>query len=83
MDFLINDIANSSLRQALTTEKVYDSCRLPGLRYCSYKIETLFKSEINDLIELFEEHDQVFILRNEEVYKLHITKESVHKLFLN
>lgn len=83
MDFLINDIANSSLRQALTIEKKYDSCRIPGLMYCTYKIETLFKSEITDLIELFEGHDQVFILRDDEVYKLHITKESVHKLFLN
>jgi hemin uptake protein HemP len=28
-------------------------------------------------------HDQVFILKDGEVYKLHITKENVHKLFLN
>ena len=28
-------------------------------------------------------HDQVFILKEDEIYKLHITKENVHKLFLN
>jgi hypothetical protein len=35
------------------------------------------------MIELFEMHDQVFILKGAEVYKLHTTKENVHKLFLN
>jgi len=35
------------------------------------------------MIELFEMHDQIFILKDAEVYKLHITKENVHKLFLN
>jgi hypothetical protein len=28
-------------------------------------------------------HDQIFIVKDDEVYKLHITKENVHKLFLN
>jgi len=28
-------------------------------------------------------HDQIFILKEDEVYKLHITKENVHKLFLS
>jgi len=83
IDFLINDIAKSSLQQALTIEKAYDNSRIPGLMYCTYKTETLLNAEIKDLIEIFEGHDQVFILNEEEVYKLHITKENVHKLFLD
>ena len=83
LDFLINDIAKSSLQQALTIEKAYDNSRIPGLMYCTYKTETLLNAEIKDLIEIFEGHDQVFILNEEEVYKLHITKENVHKLFLD
>ena len=83
IDFLINDIAKSSLHQALTIEKAYDDSRIPGLMYCTYKTETLLSAEINDLVELFEGHDQVFILKQDDVYKLHITKENVHKLFLN
>jgi hypothetical protein len=82
LDFLINDVAKSSLQQALTIEKAYDDNRIPGLMYCTYKTETLLSAEIKDLVELFEGHDQVFILKEEEVYKLHITKENVHKLFL-
>jgi hypothetical protein len=62
---------------------VYDNSRIPGLVYCTYKTETLLGSEIKDMIELFEIHDQIFIVKDDEVYKLHITKENVHKLFLN
>ena len=83
IDFLINDIAKSSLHQALTIEKAYDDSRIPGLMYCTYKTETLLSAEIKDLVELFEGHDQVFILKQDDVYKLHITKENIHKLFLN
>jgi hypothetical protein len=51
--------------------------------YCTYKTESLLNSEIKDIIELFEIHDQIFMLKDDEVYKLHVTKENVHKLFLN
>jgi hypothetical protein len=83
LDFLINDIAQSSLQQALTIEKAYDESRIPGLMYCTYKTDTLLSVDIKDLVELFEGHDQVFILKDDDVYNLHITKENVHKLFLN
>jgi hypothetical protein len=83
MDFLINDIAKSSLKQAMTAERLYDNNRLSGSIYCNYKTENLINSDIKNMIELFEMHDQIFILKDTEVYKLHITKENVHKLFLN
>ena len=83
MDLLINDVGKSSLKQALGIEKVYDNNRMPGLVYCAYRTDSLLNSEIKDLIDLFELHDQVFILKEDEVYKLHITKENIHKLFLN
>lgn len=83
LDFLINDIAKTSMKQALAIEHVYDNHRLPGTAYCSYKTDTLLNSDLENLIELFEMHDQIFLLKNDEVYKLHITKENVHKLFLN
>ena len=83
MDFLINDIAKNSLKEAMTVERLYDNNRLSGSIYCNYKTENLINSDIKNMIELFEMHDQIFILKDAEVYKLHITKENVHKLFLN
>lgn len=83
LDFLINDVAKSSLKQALTIEQAYNTNRIAGSTYCTYKTTTLLNSEINDMLELFELHDQIFLLNGDEVCKLHVTKENVHKLFLN
>ncbi len=83
MDFLINDVGKRSLSQALAIEKAYDDDKIGGLMYCTYKTDILLDSDTQDLIELFELHDQIFILKKDEVYKLHVTKENVHKLFLN
>ena len=41
--FLINDIAQSSLQQALTIEKAYDESRIPGLMYCTVQDRNLAK----------------------------------------
>ena len=83
MDFLMNEVKKASPKEGLAVEKEYDSNRIAGLMYCAYKTENLLDSEIDHLIELFELHDQIFIVKKEEVYKLHITKENIHKLFLS
>lgn len=83
LDFLINDVARTSLKQALVIEEAYDNNRLSGLMYCTYKTDNFLNSQIENIIQLFEMHDQVFILKDDDVYKLHVTKENVHKLFLN
>jgi hypothetical protein len=83
LDFLINDVAKASFKQALSIEEAYNTDRLAGSTYCTYKTATLLNSEIKDMLELFDLHDQIFLLNGDEVYKLHVTKENVHKLFLN
>jgi hypothetical protein len=83
VDFLINDIADSSVKQACYLEKEYDKNRLEGLVFCAYEVGNLFKGSTSETIEMFELHDQVFILNNDQIYKLHLTRENVHKLFLS
>jgi hypothetical protein len=82
-DFIIEDISKSSLKEAIRLEEVYNKNRLDGITFCTYRTSTLLEAKIRDLIELFSHHDQVFVLMKDEVYKLHITKENVHKLLLN
>ena len=82
MDFLINDIAKSSLKQAIRIEHGYDEARIPGYMFCTYRTDTLLGADTSSIIDLFELHDQVFVLRDSDIYKLHITKENVHKFFL-
>ncbi len=83
MDFLINDVAKSSLKQAIHIEHAYDENRISGYMFCTYKTETLLGADMSSIIDLFEHHDQVFIIRDSDVYKLHMTRESVHKFFLS
>ena len=83
MDFLINDVANSSLRQAIRVEHAYDNERIEGFMFCTYRTDTLFHADTSSIVDLFEVHDQVFILKEDQIYKLHISKENVHKFFLS
>lgn len=83
MEFLINDVAKSSLKQTMMMEHHYDGNRLSGSVCCCYKTENLINLGIQNMVELFELHDQVFILKAADLYKLHVTRENVHKLFLN
>lgn len=83
MDFLINDIARSSMKQAIRIEHAYDKEMISGYVFCTYRTDTLLSAEINSIIDLFELHDQVFILKDYDIYKLHITKENAHKFFLS
>ncbi|HXT84607.1 MAG TPA: hypothetical protein VN704_09825 [Verrucomicrobiae bacterium] len=83
IDFLINEIANSSINEAINLEKSYNENRLEGIVFCAYKANNLLGASITDLINIFDLHDQIFIIKNEQVHKLHLTKENVHKLFLS
>jgi hypothetical protein len=83
VDFMITDVAGDSLKYAVELEKGYDEARLPGLMFCPYKASDLMKTDITDMIELFMMHDRIFVLKNNDIYKLHISKESIHKIFLN
>lgn len=82
-DFILGDVARHDLRQAVQIEHEYNQGRIPGLMFCPYKTETLLEAGIDDVMDLFMEHDQIFILKNDELFKMHVTRENVHKLFLN
>ena len=83
MDFLIDDISNSSINEAINIEKAYNEKRLQGIVFCAYNAKNLFGASIKDLITIMDLHDQVFIIKNEQIYKFHLTKENVHKFFLS
>lgn len=83
IDFLINDIANSSVKDANNIEKEYDKDRLEGIVFCAYAIGNLINRSSSDMIELLNLHDQVFVLNGDQIYKLYLTKENIHKLLLS
>ena len=83
VDFLINDIAYSSISEAVSLEKQYDKNRLEGLVFCAYEMTNLFNASSSEIIEMFDSHDQVFLLKDDQIFKIHITKENTHKLLLS
>ena len=83
IDFILGDIANKkTLSQALKIEHEYNKNRVGGLMFCPYKTSDLLSAGISDMMELFEEHDQIFVLKGDKVYKLHLTLESIHKMIM-
>ena len=84
IDFILGEVANKkSLPQALKIEHEYNKSRIGGLMFCPYKTSDLLSAGINDIMELFEEHDQIFVLKGDKVYKLHLTLESIHKMIMS
>lgn len=81
-DFVIEEYAKSSLRDAIRLESSYNSNKLNGVVFCPYQLIDIGK-EMTQLIEIFDAHDQIFIVKNADIYKLHLTKENTHKLFLS
>ncbi|MFB5631597.1 MAG: hypothetical protein ACE5RN_08420 [Nitrosopumilaceae archaeon] len=83
IDFVLSDIASSSLEDAMKIERAYDKDPMPGIFFCPYKAENVMSSSVAQTMELFLMHDPFYILKENELYKFHVTKESPHKLFLN
>jgi hypothetical protein len=83
VDFLLNDIAKSDIKETLEIERAYDQNKLSGLAFCPYKIKDLSNTTLSDIIAIFEAHQQIFVVKEDELYKLNITKENIHKLFLS
>jgi hypothetical protein len=84
VDFLMNDIATTtSMKEAIKIDRAYDENKLEGIVFCACRANIFFDSPIGDMLDLFDSHEQIFIIKDGLVYKLHISRESVHKLFLN
>ena len=73
----------SSVNMITNFEKEYNARRLRGITLCTYDSKDLSGSSFDDIIELFEEHDKIFVLKNDDFYELNITKENFLKKYFN
>ncbi len=81
--FMTEDIAhNHSLQKASEVEKMYNTKRISGVVFCPYDMRKLNDFNFTDVFKLFEEHDEIFVLKENEVYKLNVDKINHAKLFL-
>jgi len=81
--FMTEDIAQRySLQKASEIEKIYNTKRIGGVVFCPYDMRKLNNFNFTDIFELFEKHDEIFVLKENEVYKLNVDKTNHAKLFL-
>ena len=81
--FLTEDVAQRySLQKASEIEKIYNTKRIGGVVFCPYDMKKLNGFDFTEIFKLFEEHDETFVLKENEVYKLNVDKTNHAKLFL-
>ena len=82
--FLAGEIAEKkSLKNAVKFCQWYDQKGVPGSTYCLVNYKNVLTGNMDELLDFFETHDQVFIVRKNGLFKIHVSEESIHKLFLN
>jgi len=81
--FMTEDIAQRhSLQKASEVEKIYNTKKIGGVVFCPYNMTKLNKFNFTDIFKIFEEHDEIFVLKENEIYKLNVDKTNHAKLFL-
>ncbi len=81
--FFAGDFAHHGLlKKAFAFEKTFNTNRPKGFVFCPYQTKDLVSEGADALLELLREHDQIYIQKKDSLYKLHVTEENVHKLFL-
>ncbi len=81
--FMTEDVAHHhSLDKASEVEKIFNSKRIGGVVFCPYDMRKLNNFNFIEMFKIFEDHDQSFILKNNEIYQVNIDKTNCAKLFL-
>ncbi len=82
--FLTGDLADKkTVSDSTCFCQWYHKQGIEGITHCIAHANNILSGNIDDVLELFEIHDQVFIVKKDSLHKLHVTKENIHKLFLN
>ena len=82
--FLTGDLAkNKTVPKSVDFCQWYHKQNVPGITHCVTHAENILSGSLANALELFEAHDQVFIVKKDSINKIHVTKESIHKLLLN
>ncbi|WP_316504245.1 hypothetical protein [Nitrosopumilus sp.] len=61
----------------------YHKQNVSGITHCVTHAENILSENLTDVLNLFETHDQVYIVKKDSINKIHVTRESIHKLLLN
>ena len=81
--FLVEDLARKeSVKKAAGVCKWYESKSLPGITYCIANTRNIFAASFDDLFELFNAHNGVFLIKNNKIYRLRLDDEHFYSLLI-
>jgi hypothetical protein len=81
--FLVEDLAREeSLKKAARFCEWFESKSSPGITYCIANTESVIGGSSDDLFDLFNIHNAVFLSKGNKLYKLRLDEEKFYSLFI-
>ncbi len=78
MGFITEYLAHTnSFKKANFVEEAYNSCRSAGIAFCPYDPKYMKDASLNDIMEMFDLHDKVLIVKKDNVFELDIRKTNL------
>jgi len=67
----------NSFKKANSVEESYNNCRSAGIAFCPYDAKYMNETTLNDMIEMFDLHDKVLIVKNNDVFEMDVRKTNL------
>lgn len=81
--FLVEDLAREeSVKKAAGVCEWYESKSLPGITYCIANTRNVLAASFDDLFELFNAHNGVFLTKSNKIYRLRMDDEHFYSLLI-
>lgn len=80
--FLTGDLARDSIKKSAKFCEWYDKKHVPGITHCIALTETIMQNKIEDILELFNCHEQIFVIKNKTLHRLRVTEENYYTLII-
>jgi hypothetical protein len=81
--FLVDDISRKeSVRKAAGVCAWYESKSIPGITYCIANTRNVLAASFDELFELFNAHNAVFLAKSNKIYRLRVDDEHFYSLII-
>jgi hypothetical protein len=81
--FLVEDLARKeSIRKAVGFCEWYESKSLPGITYCIANTKNIISGSFDDLFDLFNIHNAIFLTKGNTLYRLRLDEERFYSLLI-
>ena len=83
MGFITEFLAHTnSFKKANSVEDSYNNCRSAGIAFCPYDFKYMKETTLNDMMEMFDLHDKILIVKKDDVFELDIRKTNILNFLL-